>query len=165
MCAQPIKHRCRAMRGSCNSIPTFTSQSRDTATNAARPNTTWRWHQSRRCGEECAHPGWSRRRSHQNHQLRQGKAVLHRVERKLLAAKPPRPLRVRKISVEEEDGRRARPCSPADRGRLVVFLILGGAALQRCGNRIVTRPALAAEGNGRASIVLPTPASTPVVGR
>ena len=44
------------------------------------------------------------RRSHQDHQLRQGKAVLHRVERKLLAAKPPRPLRVRKMSVEEGTG-------------------------------------------------------------
>ena len=34
---------CRAMHSSCNSIPTSTSPSRDTATSAARPNTIWLW--------------------------------------------------------------------------------------------------------------------------
>ena len=35
---------------------------------------------------------------HAHHQLRQGKAVLHRKHRSLLAAEPPRPLRVLEVT-------------------------------------------------------------------
>ena len=49
--------------------------------------------------------GRRQRRPHQDHQLRQGKAVLHRIQRELLAAEPPWPLRVQQVSKGSRAGR------------------------------------------------------------
>ncbi len=45
--------------------------------------------QPRQLGEECPGARWGQRRQHQDHQLRQGKTVLHRAHGRVLAAEPP----------------------------------------------------------------------------
>ncbi len=78
------------------------------------------WRQARQRGEKCLDGGRIQRQPHQDDQLRQGKAVLHRKQRSLLAAEPPRPLVFRSKSVGgDADCRRpqfllcglARPCA------------------------------------------------------
>ena len=48
--------------------------------------------------EKRARAGWNQRRPHQDLQLRQRKTVLHRIDRKLLAAESPRPFGLREIT-------------------------------------------------------------------
>ena len=76
------------MRSSCSSIPaihiTDRRTLRRTGLDRIQPGPR---HQPRRRGEERAHSGGSRRRSHQNLQLRQGKTVLHRVNREAAGSK------------------------------------------------------------------------------
>ena len=86
-------------RSSCSSIRTFSSRLRATATSAVPPNTTCALGDRRaNAVKNALDPGGRERQPHQDHQLRQGEAVLHRVQRNLLAAEPPRALRVQQVT-------------------------------------------------------------------